>query len=419
MTNRPDFHLYRRSVCRICGGSNLSRYLDLGDQPPSNSFIAPEDIFSEQVFPLKVYLCSDCGLSQLVDIVSAKNIFDDYVYLSSTSGALRQHYQGLVDSVLADFAPDKDSLMVDIGCNDGIMLDRYPAGKYRLVGIEPSSAGEIARKAGHDVVKAFFDRELGKTLRGDHGGASIITATNVFAHVDDIRSFAGGIASLLANDGVFIIEFPYLEEMLDSLYFDTVYHEHLSYLALTPLSRLFEDVGLKAFRVERVSTGASGPALRLFVCLTDCSRTVNESIGSMLAAEEASGIKDIARYQQFAGQVGEVKSKILAIIAELKNSGHRIGAFGAPAKGNTLLNYLGLTHADIVAAAENNELKINKLAPGSHIPIVGDDDFLELGISHALLLSWNYADFFLDNAEFIKRGGKFIVPLPSPRIVPQ
>ncbi len=413
------FSVYKRTTCRICGGENLSPYLDLGDQPPSNSFIKPDDIASEQVFPLKVYLCSDCGLSQLLHIVSAKNIFDDYIYLSSTSKALCRHYQGLVETVLDDLAPGDDALMVDIGCNDGIMLDRYPAGKYRLLGIEPSSAGEIARKAGHEVVKSFFDRELGKKLRDSHGGASVITATNVFAHVDDIRSFVDGIASLLADDGVFMIEFPYLEDMLENLYFDTVYHEHLSYLALTPLVRLFDDAGLKSFRVERVKTGASGPALRLSVCRTDCPRLVDESIHSMLADEKAAGVRDIARYHRFAIQVAEVKSKILSMIAGLKDSARRIGAFGAPAKGNTLLNYLGLTHDDIVAVAENNELKIGKLTPGSHIPIVGDDDFLQSGISHALLLSWNYADFFLENAEFIKRGGKFILPLPTPMIVPR
>ncbi len=418
MTDSKRFHVRRRSTCRICGGGDLRRYLDLGSQPPANSFIAPADIAHEEAFPLQVYLCPGCGLSQLGHVAAAADIFDDYLYLSSASEALSHHYQGLVDAALETFEPAAGSLMVDIGCNDGILLKGYPPDRFRLLGVEPSSAGAYAREAGFEVAEEFFDADAGRRLRESHGAARFITATNVFAHVDDIEGFARSVHTLLDADGVFIIEFPYLADMLERCYFDTIYHEHLSYLALTPLARLFAGAGLRAFRVERTGMGASGPALRLFVCRSDGAYATHASIPAMLEDERAWGVMEPGAYEDFARRVAGVRDRIVGLIRGLKGDGGRIGAFGAPAKGNTLLNYLGLTPSDIVCAAETNPLKIGKLTPGSHIPIVDDAAFLAAGVSHALLLTWNYADFFLANAPFIKQGGKFIIPLPEPCIRP-
>ena len=391
MTKDGRFKLSKRTMCRICGNADLTLYLDLGKQPPSNSFLSLDAIASEQVFPLRVYLCRQCGLSQLLDIVASVGIFDDYLYLSSSSRALLRHYAELVGTALADFDPAENSLMIDIGCNDGIMLKGYPPGRYRLLGIEPSSAGKYAEEAGFEVLKEFFDADTGDRIRNSHGPARLVTATNVFAHVDDVGSFAAGILALLADDGVYIIEFPYLLDMIDSCYFDTIYHEHLSYFALTPLVRLFEESGLRAFRVTRVEVGASGPGLRLFVCLEEASQVTDNSISSMLDHERRWGVSDMAPYQEFSRRVSKVRNEILEMIEEFKLKGYQIGAFGAPAKGNTLLNYLGLTSDDIIAVSDNNELKVGKVTPGTHIPIVDDAAFLRTGVSHALLLAWNYA----------------------------
>jgi hypothetical protein len=418
MTGAGRFRCDRRDDCRICGATGLIDYLDLGAQPPSNSFIVPEDVAGEQRFPLTVALCPGCGNSQLRDVVAAADIFEDYLYLSSTSCALVRHYQGLVERALAMFEPATDALAVDIGCNDGILLKGYPEGRVRTLGIEPSSAAGHARAAGFEVVEEFFDGALARRLADSHGRAAIVTATNVFAHVDDIASFAAGVAALLDDGGVFIIEFPYLVDTVDRLYFDTVYHEHLSYLALSPLRLLFEGAGLRAFRVERQEIGASGPALRLFVCRAGSSHREDDSIPAMLRAEEKWGIADIARYRDFAERVGGASTELRRLIDNLRSDGHSVGGFGAPAKGNTLLNTVGFGPDDIACISDNNTLKIGKLTPGSHIPIVSDADFLAAKISHALLLAWNYLDFFLDRAEFIRRGGKFVVPLPRPEIRP-
>ena len=418
MTERKRFNAHRRETCRICGGRDLLRYLDLGEQPPSNSFIAAAEIPHERRFPLEVYLCRGCGLSQLLDIVHSEDIFDEYLYLSSTSKALCRHYESMVAAALDAFKPPAQSLMVDIGCNDGITLRGYPKGQFRLLGVEPSSAGDYARQAGFEVVSEFFGAEVGARLARQHGGASIVTATNVFAHVDDIRGFAAGVRSLLAQDGIYIIEFPYLVDMVERCYFDTIYHEHLSYLALTPLTHLFEAVGLRAVRVERTEIGASGPALRLFVGREDGPHAVEASIREMVADEQHWGITEPAPYERFAGRVEDTTSQIRRLVEDLLARGHRVGAYGAPAKGNTLLNCLGFGAREIAVVAENNALKVGKVTPGSHIPIIDDAAFLESGVSHALLLTWNYLDFFLANSDFIKRGGKFIVPIPEPQIRP-
>jgi len=390
----------------------------LGNQPPSNSFIAPSEITKEKIFPLIVNLCRDCGLSQLSEVVSSEDIFDDYLYLSSTSGALMKHYKGMIDAIIEEFKPAKNSLAVDIGCNDGITLRCYPKDQLRLLGIEPSSAGKYAIAEGFNVIQTFFNEEQGKKIRREYGGAVVITTTNVFAHVNDIISFAKGIYTLLDDNGIFVIEFPYLKDMVEQTYFDTIYHEHLSYLALTPLTRLFKDVGLRAFHVIHVNVGASGPALRLFVCREDSNHKKRETIVNMLEDERIWGITQPERYDDFAARVSEVRKALRHIIRDLIKRGFKVGAFGAPAKGNTLMNYVGFTQNEIVAVAENNELKIGKVTPGSHIPIISDEQFLNEGFPYAILLTWNYAEFFLQNSEYIKKGGKFIIPLPQCVIKP-
>ncbi len=404
--------------CRYCGSNKLTKYLSLGQHPPSNSFLKIEQVSLEERFPLEVYLCEGCFLSQLIDVVPAEIIFDDYVYLSSTSKALKNHYAKLAQQASERFSLKEEDTVVDIGCNDGVLLCGYTKDGIVKVGVEPSKVAELARKAGFDVFKNFFDQDCAKKIIARHGHPKIVTATNVYVHVDDISEFTKGVRLLLENDGVFIVEASYLLDLIDQALFDTIYHEHLCYLSLTPLVPFLDRHDLEVFDVERIALGASGPALRVYVQKKNGKERIESSVSKMLQDEKAWGIGDIKRYKGYAAKVQKIKDDVLMIISRLQKEGKVVGGYGAPAKGNTLLNYFDLNEDIIPFVAENNPMKQGMLTPGSHIPIISDEEFLKQMPDYALLLSWNYLDFFLANSEYIRRGGKFIIPIPQLSIRP-
>ncbi|HSX38036.1 MAG TPA: class I SAM-dependent methyltransferase [Chlamydiales bacterium] len=409
---------HKNTTCRYCQSDRLFKFLSLGDQPPSNSFLPAAKIAEEEKFPLDVYLCENCFLVQLLDVVSAEKIFHEYVYLASSSKALKNHYAQLATQITERFELKKGDVVVDIGCNDGILLSGYSSSELVKVGVEPSKVADIAAKAGFRVFKGFFSPEIAKSIVRDCGKVKIATATNVFPHVDNISRFTDGIAPLLSDDGVFIIEASYLIDVIDQTLFDTIYHEHLCYLSLTPVVRFLASHGLEVFDVVRVPFGASGPALRVFAQKIKGPRAVLSSVREMLEMEAKWGVGNVERYTGYADQVNKIKSEVLKLMRELQETGSRIGGYGAPAKGNTLLNYFNIKPDLVNKIAETNELKQGLLTPGSHIPIVSEERFLEEMPEYALLLTWNYLEFFLKNSEYIRRGGKFIVPIPFPRIVP-
>lgn len=408
----------KNRACRYCGSGSLDCYLSLGDQPPSNSFIRADQIATEARYPLDVYRCIGCGLSQLLDVVPAEAIFDDYVYLSSTSKALVQHYGRLADTITSRFGLKAGDLVVDIGCNDGVLLKGYRLPGLVRLGVEPSKVAEVAMAAGFTVLRGFFSPALTRQIVERHGCARAVTATNVFAHVDAIGDFVDGLPMLLGEHGVFVIEAPYLLDMFEQTLFDTVYHEHLCYLSLTPMVPFLARHGLDVFDVERVPFGASGPAIRVFVQRAGGRQPKGAAVARTLEDEARWGIRGPEQYRSFAKKVEMIRAGVLEILERLKGAKARIGGYGAPAKGNTLLNYLGLTPSTIGYIAETNAWKQGLLTPGSHIPIVSEEEFLKRMPEYALLLSWNYLDFFLGQSDYIRKGGRFIVPMPLPRIAP-
>lgn len=408
----------KNSKCRYCGGKSFLKFLSLGKQPPSNSFIKAREISREKLFPLDLYLCKSCSLVQLLDVVSAEYIFDKYLYYSSSSKALKEHYGRLAKYLTKRFKLAKGDVVIDIGANDGILLHGYSHPGLVLVGVEPSRVAEAARASGLSVVNEFFNKKTALRMVKKYGKAKVITATNVFAHVDNISDFVQGISSLLDEGGVFVIEAPYLIDLIDQTLFDTVYHEHLCYLSLTPMVPFLKKNGLSIFDVQRIPFGASGPAVRVFVQANKSKRVIRKSVAKLLSYEKKWGIDKEEKYLSYAKKVGEVKSDVLDLISEIKKSGATIAGYSAPAKGNTLLNYFEINSKMISFIAETSKDKQGLIAPGSHIPIVSEEEFLEKMPDYALLLSWNYLDFFLKKSEYIKKGGKFIVPLPKPKISP-
>ena len=411
------FNSLKNNKCRICNNSKLYVYLDLGKQPPSNSFIKSRSI-KEKKFPLKVQICENCGLSQLDTIVSPKSIFKDYVYLSSTSKALVKHYKKMTDDILKIVKPSKDSLIIDIGSNDGITLQHYDKKRFKLLGIEPSSAAKYAIRKGIKTERIFFNYLNSKKLKNKYKKAKIITATNVFAHNDKIQDFVKGIKEILDLDGVFIIEFPYIDFMLKENFYDTIYHEHYSYLSITPLDYLFKKFDLRIFKINQVNIGASGPALRVFIKHTNNQKFIDDgNLRKYLSYETKKKFKKKLTYKKFGERIIKINKKLIKMIKILNKKQIKVGAFGAPAKGNTLLNTLKLNSKNIIAISENNTEKIGKFSPGSKIKIISDEKFIKLKIKYALLLSWNYKNFFLKKSSFIKKGGKFIIPFPKPHII--
>lgn len=406
-----------RTTCRICGSANLYPYLDLGAQPPSNSFISVEAIPHEVDIPLVVCLCTDCGMSQLSVVVSANEVFGEYAYRSSSSRALEESFRGLARDVqpYAQRSNNKP-LVVDIGCNDGLFLAQLPRHEYRILGVEPSSAAQDARDRGFEVSDVFFGEQTALQLLADHGPADVITTSNVLAHVDDIHSYLEGVSRWLGPRGCFILEFPYIGDMLQGLWFDTVYHEHVSYLAITPLQSALKSHGLHITKIDHHDVGGSGPFVRVFIEHVSSRPYVSDVVETYERRERIWGLTEPSTYSAFAASVGRLAGILREEIDRWQGSGHVVGGFGAPAKGNTLLNFLGLTSETVSVIADNTEGKIGLVTPGSHIPIVDDSAFLDVEADIALLLSWNYLDYFMAHSEYIRRGGRFLCPFPTPHI---
>lgn len=408
----------KNSQCRYCGGKSFLKFLSLGSQPPSNSFIKPNQILNEKRFPLDLYFCRSCSLVQLLDVVSAEYIFDKYLYYSSSSKALKEHYRRLAKYLTKKFKLTRGDVAIDIGANDGILLHGYSHPGLVLIGVEPSRVAEAAKASGLNVVNEFFNKKTALKIVKKYGKAKAITATNVFAHVDNISDFVQGISLLLDDEGVFVIEAPYLIDLIDQALFDTVYHEHLCYLSLTPMVPFLNKHGLSIFDVQRIPFGASGPAIRVFAQTNKSKRVVRKSVGKLLNDEKKWGVGREEKYVNYARKVKEIKTEVLSLISDVKKSGAIIAGYSAPAKGNTLLNYFKINSKMINFIAETSKDKQGLIAPGSHIPIVSEEEFIKKMPDYALLLSWNYLDFFLKKSEYIKKGGKFIVPLPKPKIAP-
>ena len=402
--------------CRICLSKKLFNYLDLGKQPFSNSFLNYKDIKKEKKFPLKVVLCKNCGLSQLSIIPNTKFIFSKYDYLSSSSKALSNHYKKLVGKLIKNYNIFSIDTVLDIGCNDGILLKHYPKNFSNVIGIEPSDASKHIKQKRIKLINKFFSYKTSNEYLKKYEKPRIITITNVLAQIDNLNEFAKSLRNIINNKSLIVIEFPYLLHMIDKGLFDLIYHEHLSYFALNPLKFLFRKFGIKIINFEKLNLGASGPAIRLFLAKNDSTYQTSKKVIKQIRYEKIWGVQKIQKYEFFKKMVGAKIDIIKKIIYLKYNQGFKLGCFSAPSKGNTLLNCLNLDKKIIHFASENNKKKIGKYTPGTHIKIISDKDFLKKKIDYAILLSWNYKKFFLSKSLFAKKGGKFIIPLPTPYI---
>lgn len=400
---------HHNTKCRICGSENLTKFLDLGNQPLANSFIKNKaDFATEKTYPLAAYFCHECNLAQLLDVVSKEEMFADYIYFTSGMPRISNHFKNYAEDVMKRFLKPGE-LVVEIASNDGILLKFFQDAGYRALGVDPAAnVVKVAEKLGVQTIVDFFSEQVGETVAQKYGKAKAILANNVVAHIDNHHDLVKGINNALAEDGVFVLEAPYLVDMFENLTYDTIYHEHLSFLAVRPLKRLFEQYGFEIFDVEIHQV--QGSSLRVFVGRAG-QHPVSSNVQRLIGRELELGLDSLDAYNALAKKVEEQKQNLIKLLNGLKDSGKKIAAYGAPAKGNTMLNYCGLGVEVLDYALEDLPAKQGLFTPGMHIPTVDSAYAHQHLPDYFLLLAWNYLKVILEKEkDFLELGGAFILP---------
>ncbi len=396
--------------CRICGSGELVPFMDFGRQPLANALLASDTLAQpEPTYPLRVVWCSHCNLVQLGDVVDPRLMFTNYVYHSSGMPAPK-HFRDYAHSLVRAFIRSPQDLVVEIGSNDGHFLAEVKITGTRVIGVDPAeNLARLAQERGVPTVADFFSAGVARAMVAAHGPANVIVGNNVVAHINDYRDLLEGITALLTPDGVFVLEAPYLVDMFENLTYDTIYHEHLSYLAVRPLQVLFSQFGLEIFDVQLYPV--QGMSCRVFVDRRG-ARPVSARVHACVNRELALGLAQAAPYHQLAERVAASRDQVVTLLTRLKREGKTVAAYGAPAKGNTLLNYCRLGPGMLEYAHEDLPAKVGRYTPGMHIRIV-DRHYTQAHLpDYFLLLAWNYLEPILAKEEnFRRRGGRFIIPI--------
>ncbi|WP_407646493.1 class I SAM-dependent methyltransferase [Henriciella aquimarina] len=404
------------TTCRSCGSEALTPFLDLGVTPLADRLIRPSDKGKEELtFPLVVAVCPDCSLVQITETVDPEVLFaDEYPYYSSFLPALMAHSHANVLARLEEKPLGADSLVVELASNDGYLLRNYVEAGVPVLGIDPADGpAAVAEKAGVRTLNDFFTRDLASKVVEEYGAADIVHGNNVLAHVADTNGFVAGIRTILKPDGVAVIEMPYLRPLMEHVEFDTIYHEHLCYFSLTALDNLFRRHGLYLNRVEQLTI--HGGSLRIFV---QPFEAVEDSVKTMLAEEKTIGLDTPAFFEGFSKRVEQLRTDLTGMIKDLRAKGHSVAAYGAAAKGATMLNFCGLDASQIDFVVDRNVNKQGWLMPGAHLPIREPEALVAEQPDFVLMLAWNFADEILEQqADYRAAGGRFIIPVPTPRIV--
>ena len=400
--------------CRACDAELSDIFVDLGLSPVSNAFIKPQDAARGEVFlPLVARVCRQCWLVQLDRAERPESLFtDDYVYFSSCSKSWVEHARRFCQMARERFGLDSSSLVIEIAANDGYLLQWFVQAGIPCLGIEPTTnTAAAARAKGVPVREVFLSRTTAQALANEGQRADLIVGNNVLAHVPDLHDFVGGLPLLLAAEGVVSFEFPHLMELIRNVQFDTIYHEHYSYLSLTALLPIFRCAGLRVFDVEKLAT--HGGSLRLFLCHAAAQHTEQPTVAALLAEEQAAGLTTLATYAAFGERVRETKRALLEYLIAAKRENRRIAAYGAAAKGNTLLNYCGVRRDFIDYVADANPAKQGRLLPGTRLPVVAPEEIFRLRPDDLLILPWNLRDEIVEQMAGIRAwGGRFVVPIP-------
>ena len=406
-------------ACRHCGALVTNQFVNLGYAPPSNSYLGESALQKPEItYPLRVNVCANCWLVQTEDYAGAGELFsNDYAYFSSISKSWLEHARKYCTSITERLKLNADSFVIEVASNDGYLLKNFVAAGIPCLGVEPTdSTAEAAEQIGIPVWRKFFGVNTAKELVQSDRVADLICGNNVYAHVPDINDFTGGLKIALKKGGTITLEFPHLLKLIEFCQFDTIYHEHFSYLSLTTVTRIFESCDLRIFDVEEIAT--HGGCLRIYGCHADDPREPSSNVGRVLNNEISFGLRDVQTYLGFQDRVDRVKNDVLDFLIAQKRSGKTVGAYGAAAKGNTLLNYAGVKPDLLSFVCDAAPSKYGKLLPGSHIPIFPPSELSKRKPDFVFILPWNISDEIVaQQADVASWDGKFVVAVPQLRIL--
>src|ERR1700676_2738913 len=404
--------------CRFCGTPLAHTFVDLGMSPLCESYLTAEQLNQmEPFYPLHVFVCANCFLVQLQEYVSTESIFTEYAYFSSFSESWLAHAKAYTHEMIERFALDANSQVVELASNDGYLLQYFVERGIPALGIEPAAnVAAAAIQKGVPTLVKFFDRELARQMAANEHQADLLLGNNVLAQVPDLNGFIAGMKILLKPDGAITMEFPHLLKLMEEKQFDTIYHEHFSYFSFLAAEKIFLAHGLALFDVEELST--HGGSLRIYAChADDRSKDISPRVLSLRAQEKAAGLSTLQTYFSFAAQVAEARYSLLDFLISARRAGKRIAGYGAPGKGNTLLNYCSIRSDLLPFTVDRNPYKHGKFLPGSHIPIFPPEYIREAQPEYVLILPWNLKDEIMGQLAYIREwGGQFVVPIPEVRL---
>jgi hypothetical protein len=406
--------------CRFCGKPLTHEFIDLVNAPPSNAFLTQEQLNEPEVFyPLKLFVCDACFLVQIDEYKNSQDIFNaGYVYFSSFSTTWLLHAKTYVDMMIDRFGYDRNSQIVEIASNDGYLLQYFQEKGIPVLGIEPAEGtAVVARQKGIETLGQFFGRRLAQRLAEQGRKADLLIGNNVLAHVPDLHDFVAGLKIALKPHGIITMEFPHLMQLVDDSLFDIIYHEHFSYLSFMTVRSIFRHHGLELFDVEDLPT--QGGSLRIFARhAEDSTRDISENVAARLEKELSKGLHTMAYYENFQNKADQIKYDLLKFLIEQREAGHKVTAYGAAAKGNTLLNYCGIRKDLLPFVVDLSPHKQGKYLPCSHIKVVSEAEIRQYQPEYVLILPWNIKEEIMAQLDYIRAwGGKFVVPIPQVQVI--
>lgn len=416
--NQPTYEKYKIKSCRICDSNLIFDFLSLGSMPIPNGFLSKKELKkSESFYPLGICVCEKCWLVQLTHVVPAELMFKNYLYIPSTSTTMLTHFKKLADNTINEFNLNSNDLVIDIGSNDGTLLGFFKQSEIKVLGVDPArNLAQVAKLKGINTIDDFFTDNLAKRVSREFGKAKIITATNVVAHVNNLHNLISGINLLLDKQGVFIMEFPYLVDLLEKNEFDTIYHEHLSYFSIRPLTELFNRHNMYIYNIKKLAI--HGGSVRIYIAKKGSKYQANRSVYRVIKEELLRKLNKKETYEDFGRRVGVIRRDLKSYLKKLKLQGKIIIGYGASAKGNVLLNYCKIGTSLLDYIVDSIFYKHDRFTPGTHIPIYPEIRLQKDVPHYALILAWNFANEIIrKQTKYRKKGGRFIITIPYLKII--